>query len=345
MITGIEIEKPMDMHVHLREGQLMRDVLPYTVQDFSRALVMPNLMKPIESLSAINLYRNEIMAEASKLPGGETFKPLMTIKITKNTIPQEVRAAKDVIVAAKLYPEGVTTNSSDGVKDFKALYPIFEVLQTDEKVLCIHGEHPDAEVLSREEKFLPVLRHIASDFPKLRIVLEHVSTAAAVACVAGLPKTVAATITVHHLLITLDDVIGGMLKPHLFCKPIAKTSEDRKSLLMAAMSGISGGDRGKFFLGTDSAPHPVQSKECSSGCAGVFTAPVALPLLTSIFAEEGKIKELEAFTTHNAQRFYELYPSKEKIAIVREPMEVPGGYVEVVPFMAGRTLDWSVRRK
>ncbi|MBU6389666.1 dihydroorotase, partial [Patescibacteria group bacterium] len=240
-------------------------------------------------------------------------------------------------VAGKLYPEGVTTNSEDGVNDIPALYPVFERMAKEEFILCLHGERPGVFSLDRETAFLPVLEEIATRFPNLKIVLEHVTTEAAVELVKKLPDTVAATITVHHLYLTLDDVIGDKIRPHHFCKPVAKRPEDRAALLAAATSGNP-----KFFLGTDSAPHAVETKECEAGCAGVYTAPVAIPLLAEIFERQNALDQLEGFTSFFGAEWYGLPPNAAHITLQKQEWIVPDRCGTVVPFRAGKKLTWKV---
>jgi dihydroorotase len=259
-----------------------------------------------------------------------------------STTPATIRdAAAAGVVAAKLYPEGVTTNSGDGVRDVLALGEVFAAMSDAGLVLCLHGESPDAFCLDREERFLAeVLPGLARSFPDLRIVLEHVSTAAAVDWVRRHDGgNVAATVTVHHLLLTLDDVVGGLLAPHHFCKPVAKRPDDRAAIVAAAV----GGDP-RFFLGTDSAPHPRAAKESAHGCAGVFTAPVALPLLATVFESQGALGALEGFCSAHGAAFYGLPPNPGTVRLVREAWDVPAEIDGIVPFRAGATLPWRVDR-
>jgi dihydroorotase len=285
------------------------------------------------------VYRAKILQAAIEL-GFPYFDPLMTVKITPATTPEIVYGAKEVgAVGGKLYPDGVTTGSEGGVRDFEALYPVFAAMQSSDMVLELHGEHPGEDIfcLDREGEFLKIAGGIAQNFPKLKIVLEHLSTAEAVEFVRQ-HDNVAATITPHHLLLTLDDVVGDKLRPHHFCKPIAKRPEDRCSLIEAAVSGQS-----QFFLGTDSAPWLVEFKECAEGCAGVFNTPVALPLLAELFDREGAIDRLEGFTSINGPDWYELPLSDERLELVRESWAVPADYLGIVPLWAGRELQWQVR--
>lgn len=327
---------------------MLRLVAPMTAAHFARALVMPNLGRPVATGSAASLYRGVIRMFA---PG---FEPLMTIKLLDSTTPEVIGSAKAAgVVAAKLYPRGVTTNSDDGVSDPLALGPVYEAMQEGGMVLCLHGETPGVFCMDREAAFLDTLGELVVRYPKLKIVLEHVTTSQAVSFVLLAPETVAATITVHHLVLTLDDVVGDKIQVHHFCKPIAKTPKDRTILRRAATRGSP-----KFFLGTDSAPHLIRDKHCASGCAGVFSAPVALPILAQVFEEEGCLDALEAFTSVHGANFYGLPLNEGTIELVREPWTVPSSYrvsrVEdlhqdpavtdnrVRPLYAGRELPWKV---
>ncbi|NJC85222.1 dihydroorotase [Planosporangium mesophilum] len=337
--TSLRIRRPDDFHLHLRQHDMLRAVLPATGRHFARALVMPNTDPPVADADALARYRSEIVS-ANEWP----FEPLMTIKLTAGTGDKTVRLAGEAgAVAAKLYPRGVTTNSADGVDEVDDLYPAFAAMVDVGMVLCVHGESPDAFCLDREEAFLSaVLPRITSEFPTLRVVVEHASTAAAVRWVRDHrdrtgTSTVAATITVHHLLLTLDDVIGDLLSPHHFCKPVAKRPEDRAALVEAATSGDPA-----FFLGTDSAPHAREAKECASGCAGVFTAPVALPVLAQVFESAGALDRLERFTSVAGAHFYGLPLNEGVVTLRRERWRVPAEYHGVVPFLADRYLDWRV---
>lgn len=303
----------------------------FTEVAFARALVMPNLPTPVLSGEDALAYKADIVKVAEKLD------PLMTIKLIGKTNRETILHARDVgVIAGKVYPEGVTTNSADGVRDIRDLYPIFETMEACGMVLSLHGEDPNAFCLDREVAFLNYLEDISEAFPRLKIVLEHVTTARAVDMVKQLPN-VAATITVHHLLITLDDVLGGPLRPHLFCKPIAKRPSDRQALNQAAISGNP-----KFFLGTDSAPHVIGLKECASGCAGVFSAPVAMEVLAEVFEDLKALDKLEAFTSEYGAKFYGLPLNEGTITLNQEEWTVPEFYGPVVPFKAKETLRWKL---
>jgi dihydroorotase len=336
MEGSLTITAPDDMHVHLRDGDMLKLVCRQTSATFRRALVMPNLTPPVRVGFDVASYRERIMAAHGT--EREPFTPLMTFKVMPGMTPAEVQTCVAAgAVAGKLYPEGVTTNSQDGVRDVEASYPVFAELEKLNAVLCLHGETPGVFCMDREKAFLKDLKRIVETFPKLRVVLEHVTTGDAVRAVLEGPDTLAATITVHHLVTTLDDVVGGMLNPHNFCKPIAKRPEDMWALRHAVFDGSP-----KFFLGTDSAPHSVEAKHCASGCAGVFSAPCAMETLIEVF-EDAEVNELclEAFTSVNGARFYGLERNSEKVRYIRESWRVPdtlGG--RVVPFRAGQEVRW-----
>lgn len=349
------LSAPDDFHVHVRQGPMLSVVLPETARVFGRALLMPNIVMhqnkiegskrpppPLRTGEDLEWYRKEVMGVLDAMDPRPRFTPLFTIALTDETIPDEIIAAKAAgAIAAKVYPIGVTTNSAWGVSDFTS--PSFlvacDTLQELGMVLCLHGEVARAFCLDREKEFLHTLCYLAGRFPKLRIVFEHVSSAAAVECVKNLPYNVAATVTVHHLLLTLDDVVGDKLKPHHFCKPLAKRPEDRTAIQRVVLEGNP-----KFFLGTDSAPHDVHTKECDDGCAGVFSAPVTLPLLADFFSVNTALHKLEAFTSFFGPLFYGLDFNTRKIGLenIMREWQVPAQYGTVVPFMAGKTLSWKV---
>lgn len=333
----MRIRKIDDMHVHLRQGEMLESVLPYTAMQCERALVMPNLMPPILNANDVINYRMQIMEVLSNTKG-KFFAPLMTFKIVPSTSAAEIDGLKQAgAIAGKLYPDGVTTNSQGGVSDFKALFPVYKAMEECGMVLCLHGEMPNAFSLDRETEFLSVLKDVALNFPKLRIVLEHATTKEAIECVKSLPTNVACTLTVHHMYLTLDDVIGGGLNPHAFCKPVAKRPKDRLAIIDAALSGNP-----KFFLGSDSAPHAISAKENACGAAGVYTAPVLVPALCQIFEDYGTITKLEPFTSQFAAEFYNLPLNQHTIEIVKESWKVPETCGSVKPFLAGQTLSWKV---
>jgi dihydroorotase len=331
----LQIRKADDMHVHLRQNDMLQNVLGYTALQCGRALVMPNTTPAILTVDDLVSYRETIMAALGKQAD---FTPLMTFKVVPATTASLVQdMKKHGATAGKLYPDGVTTNSEGGVTDFEALYPAYAAMEKEGIVLCLHGEMPGVFSMDRESRFLDTLRTIASDFPKLKIVLEHATTADAIECVLSLPNHVAATLTVHHLYITLDDVIGDKLNPHVFCKPIAKRPEDRDALVKAALSGNP-----KFFLGSDSAPHLIASKENACGAAGVYSAPVLLPALCELFAKHDKLNLLELFTSVFGAKFYGLPLNETAISLVEDSWTVPEEYQGVKPFLAGSKLGWRV---
>jgi len=337
-VQELTIIRPDDWHVHLRQDGDLTATVRETARAFGRALVMPNTRPPILTADDAHGYRRSIGRAQGDLADG--IAPIMTIQIVGTTTPETVRDARDAgVKAGKLYPAGVTTNSGNGVTDLEASFPAFAAMEASGMVLCVHGELPGTFCLDREKAFLTPLIRLAKAFPKLKIVLEHVSTEIGVRAVKELlPETVGATITAHHLLLTLDDVIGDQLEPHHFCKPIPKRPEDRKALIDAA----TGGDP-KFFFGSDSAPHVKGAKECASGCAGIFSAPVALPTLVEVFEREGKLDRLEAFVSVHGARFYGLPPNQDTITLRKEPWTVPERIDKrFVPFRAGQTLSWNI---
>jgi dihydroorotase len=335
-MISLTIRRPDDFHVHVRQGDLLAPMVQATARYFKRALIMPNTNPPILTELDAFTYRELIKGVS---PAG--FEPLMTIKITPDTTQEHIHEAAGEVIAGKLYPDGVTTGSANGVRDFKALSPVFSTMEKTGMVLCLHGEDPGDDVfcLDREEAFLGTLSWILQTFPDLKVVMEHLSTAAAADFVWQYPAdNLAATVTAHHLDLTLDDVIGGKLMPHHFCKPVAKRPEDRERLIQA----VTEPGQTKFFLGTDSAPHLRGDKECDCGAAGVFTAPLALPLLAEIFERANALDRLEQFTSLNGARFYGLPLNEEQVTLVREEWTVPDQYDGVVPLRAGKTIQWKV---
>lgn len=331
----LKIRKPDDFHVHWREGKMLADVVRYTARQFGRALVMPNLKKPVATAEDVLRYRAEI---DRSLPA--SCQPLMTIKLLDSTTPNDIHAASKIgVVAAKLYPRGTTTNAETGVSSScmrsSQFKEVLREMELRDMVLSVHGEDPAVYCMDREARFLPWLEDKAARFPNLRIVLEHVSTEAGVQSVMRLPNKVAATITAHHLAITTDDVVGGKLRPHNFCMPVAKRSEDREALWNAI-------GHPKFFFGSDSAPHLRGAKECAEGCAGCFTAPIAMQLLATLFEERDKLKLLEPFTSEFGAKFYDLPLNKTSLRLARSPMMIRRTYDGVVPFGYGMQLRYSL---
>jgi dihydroorotase len=330
----ITLTMPLDMHVHLRDGEMLNIVAPLTSYSFSGALVMPNLVPPVTTLEAVKAYRHRIkMAMES-----DDFEPYMTL-FYQNYSREFLESVQDHITAIKIYPSGATTNSEGGVLSFD-IEPMRETLTAMSDlgiVLSVHGE-TQGFVMDREAEFMSVYEKLAVNFPKLKIVMEHITTRDAVKMLDRYDNLYA-TITVHHLMITLDDVAGGMLRPHLFCKPIAKRPEDRAALLQVALEAHP-----KVMFGSDSAPHPKEAKE-SCGCgAGVFTAPIALQLLCEIFEAHNKLDNLQAFISDNAQRIYGICAEYKEVVLAKRDFVVPEMYGSVVPMRAGEILTWSIER-
>jgi dihydroorotase len=331
----LTIRKPDDWHVHLRDGEMLQKVAPYTARQFARAIIMPNLMPPVTSVEAARDYRKRIL-EATP-PG---FTPLMTCYLTEAASPDEIARghAEGVWVAAKLYPAGATTNSDSGVTDIRNIYPVLARMEEIGMVLCVHGEvtDPDVDVFDREAVFIDrVLTRIVSDFPELKIVLEHITTRDAVEFVAT--GRVGATITPQHLVINRNALFAGGLRPHAYCLPVAKREEHRLAVRRAAVSGAP-----NIFLGTDSAPHARLAKESACGCAGIFNAPFALETYATVFEEEGALDKLEAFASVNGARFYDLPVNEDLVMLERWTVEVPQEIDGLVPFHAGESLPWRL---
>jgi dihydroorotase len=337
----ITLTRPDDWHVHLRDGAMLAAVLPHTARQFARAIVMPNLVPPVTTVAAARAYRERILAA---LPAGADFTPLLTCYLTDDTDPEEVARghAEGVFTAVKLYPAGATTHSAAGVTDHRRLMPVFERMAALGMPLLVHGEvaDPEVDIFDREAVFIErILDPLRRRLPELKIVLEHITTEEAVQYVAGAGPNLAATITAHHLHINRNAIFAGGLRPHLYCLPIAKRERHRHALRRAA----TGGDP-RFFLGTDSAPHAVTAKEAACGCAGIFTAPVALELYAEVFEAEAALDRLEAFAALNGARFYGLPVNAGQVRLRREPLAVPErvgtGAAAVVPFRAGERLRW-----
>ncbi len=327
----MQITKADDMHLHLREGEMLKKLLPYTSKNFKRAVVMPNLIKSITTAKQLIEYKNYIKSIAPN------FTPLMTFKITPNIKKEEIEKMKTAgAIAGKLYPQGVTTNSQDGVSNIEDLYPIFNEMSKQNIVLSIHGENPDSDVFCAEKNFLPEIVKISKNFPNLKIVLEHLSTKEAVDLVISLNNNIAATITVHHLYLSINEILGSNINIHNFCKPIAKKAEDREALQKAVLSGNK-----KFFFGSDSAPHLKEKKE-AGGLAGVYTSPYAIPLLAEFFDKYNEISKIENFLSVYGANFYNLDKNTETLSIIEKEQKIPNLIEGVVPFYAGRKLKWQV---
>ena len=331
-MDSIKIRKADDMHIHLRQGVEMRSYAQTVEKSVGRVLVMPNTLPPITTAGGLDAYRDQIRKAAPDLV------PLMTFKLSVDLTAEMTRELKRAgAIAGKLYPEGVTTNSEDGIRDIADLYPIFAEMELTGLVLCIHGESPFAPVLEREAAFLPTLVDLSEKFPDLRIVFEHVSTRDAVELIAGLPGTVAATVTVHHLLFTLDDMLANGLNPHLYCKPLIKGEPDRAAIRRVVLEGNP-----RFFYGSDSAPHPQNAKEKPLSAAGVYSAPVALPLLLEFFESNGCIQQIEKFTSEYGADFYGLPLSSDYSTWVKKSWRVPGLVDGAVPLCSGGALSWQL---
>ncbi len=326
----ITIESPLDMHLHLREGVMLQRVAPLSAAHFAGAVIMPNLLPPVETAERLAAYRQTVL---SAVPS-TTFTPYMTLFFRSYT-HAELAALRDQIIGIKLYPSGVTTNSEHGVRDIDGADATLSAMEQLGIPLLVHGE-THGFVLDREHEFLPVYDRLARRYPRLTLVMEHITTRAAVDFLDTHPN-VYATITLHHLLITLDDLAGGLLKPHLFCKPIAKRPADRDALLEAALAAHP-----RVMFGSDSAPHPLHSKEAANCCAGVFSAPVALPVLAALFAKHGALGKLQAFVSDNACRIYGITPPRKQVQLREHEWQVPVKYGDIVPFLAGERVAWHV---
>ncbi|MSO80694.1 MAG: dihydroorotase [Alphaproteobacteria bacterium] len=344
MTDRITIRRPDDWHVHLRDGAMLAAVLPATAAQFARAIVMPNLVPPVRSAADARSYRDRILAA---LPQGADFTPLMVCYLTDETDASDLAAgiADGSFVAAKLYPSGATTNSHAGVTDVRRIDGALAVLAKTGAPLLVHGEVTDhaIDVFDREAVFLDrVLAPLLARHHGLRVVMEHATTREAVAFVRAHAPRVAATITAHHLIINRNALFQGGLRPHHYCLPVAKREVHRLALREAAISGEAA-----FFLGTDSAPHPVSDKEMDCGCAGIFTALAAMELYTEVFAEEGRLDRLESFASLNGPAFYRLPPNEARVTLERRQWTLPklhkvAGGSGVVPFRAGDEVGWAL---
>jgi len=323
---------PLDMHLHLRDAVMLETVAPLTAYSFSGALVMPNLVPPVDTLEALVGYKERIMAAVPN----DYFEPYMTL-FYKNYDKAFLETVADKIIGIKLYPAGITTNSEGGVSSFdvEEMRPTLQAMSDLEIPLCVHGE-TDGFVMDREAEFMSIYELLATNFPKLKIIMEHITTKAAVDMLDKF-ENLYATITVHHLILTLDDVVGGMMKPHLFCKPIAKRPEDLDALLTVALEAHP-----KVMFGSDSAPHPQHAKESCGCAAGVFTAPIALQLLCEIFEQYDKLDNLQAFVSDNAQNIYGICPEFKEVVLEKRTFVVPQTYGGVVPMYAGEAIGWAI---
>jgi dihydroorotase len=344
----IIIRRPDDWHVHLRDGAMLDAVLPFTARQFSRAIVMPNLAVPVTTAALAADYRRKILQALPDEKTCEGFVPLMTCYLTDETSANDISQGytDGVFAAAKLYPANATTNSAHGVTNINELDAVFEGMQDIGMPLLVHGEvtDPKVDIFDREAIYIErVLILLTKKFPKLKIVLEHVTTKDAVDFVRAHQNQVSATITAHHLMLNRNDIFQGGIHPHRYCLPIAKREVHQLALREAATSGDT-----CFFLGTDTAPHPLSDKEAACGCAGIFTAVNALELYTQVFDEENKLEKLEGFASLHGSAFYGMDLNDEHVTLVRENVRIPGSIPvsdgsSIRPFRAGQTLGWKLK--
>jgi dihydroorotase len=343
MAETLTIRRPDDWHVHLRDGALLKGVLPFTARQFARAIVMPNLVPPVVTIAEAIAYKARILAA---LPPGADFTPLMTCYLTDTADPAGIARGHEagVFVAAKLYPAHATTGSAQGVTEIANIYPVLETMQRIGLPLLVHGEatDPEIDVFDREAAFIErSLSKILGDFPELRIVFEHITTEDAVGFVASAGANVAATITPQHLHLNRNAMLVGGIRPHAYCLPVAKREKHRLALRKAATSGSA-----QYFLGTDTAPHAKHLKEAACGCAGIFNAAFALESYLAVFDEESALGQFEAFASENGPRFYGLPLNQGTVTLERSEVEVPelvdANGTAIVPFHAGETLGWRL---
>lgn len=341
MESRLILTRPDDWHVHLRDEETMRVVLPDTAQRFARAIVMPNLNPPVRTVEDARAYRERILAA---LPASVNFEPLMTLYLTDNMLPEEIIRAKmcGFIHAVKYYPAGATTNSQSGVTHISRCEAVFTAMEEAGIPLLLHGEVTDGEIdiFDREAVFIERhLRGIIERFPRLKVVLEHITTRDAVEFVSSAPDNVAATITAHHLLFNRNAMFSGGIRPHAYCLPVLKRETHRQALIAAATSGNP-----KFFLGTDSAPHPRGAKESSCGCAGIYTAHAAIELYAEVFEKAGTLDKLESFASFFGADFYGLPRNRDRITLIKKPWKVPPsialGSDTLIPLCANETINW-----
>jgi len=342
MTHTITLTRPDDWHLHVRDGDALRTVVPHTAAQFGRAIIMPNLRPPVTTAAAALAYKERIQAA---VPPGVQFEPLMTLYLTDNLPFDEIKRARDAgVVALKLYPAGATTNSDAGVTDLRKTYKTLEAMQREGLLLLVHGEvtSPDVDLFDREAVFIDTqLIPLRRDFPELKIVFEHITTSEAAQYVQASDRFTAATVTAHHLLFNRNAIFTGGIRPHYYCLPVLKRETHRQALVQAATSGS-----GKFFLGTDSAPHPAHLKEHASGCAGCYTAHAAMELYAQAFDAAGALDKLEGFASFYGADFYGLPRNTGHISLRRESWTVPEGYAfgEAVlkPLGGGETLPWRM---
>jgi dihydroorotase len=342
-MTSITLIQPDDWHCHLRDNDYLRRTVADTARQFKRAIIMPNLEPPVTTLEQVRAYRARILENAPKDSG---FEPLMTLYLTESMTPAIITEAKKTgdVIACKYYPAGATTHATQGISDPTVIYPLLEQMQSVDLPLCIHGESIDknADIFDRETLFLTALQNIINHFPRLRIVLEHISTKAAVDFVKAAPKNVAATITPHHLHYNRNDLFHHGIKPHYYCRPILKRVEDQHALIQAAISGNP-----KFFLGTDSAPHSKEKKENACGCAGIYSAHAAIEFYADIFDQHNALNRLENFASIFGAEFYQKPINHDHISLVKSTWKIPDvlsfGDTCLIPMKAGETLSWKIQ--
>ena len=337
----LTITRPDDWHLHLRDGDMLKAVLPDTARQFARAIVMPNLKPPVRTVAEASAYRDRIMAA---LPEGMTFEPLMTLYLTDNTTPDEIAKAKEsgFVKAVKYYPAGATTNSDSGVSDILKVTDALEAMESVGLPLLLHGEvtSADIDMFDREAVFIDsILKPLIDKMPSLRIVLEHITTKQAAEFVTNAPDHIGATLTPQHLLYNRNAMFQGGIRPHYYCLPILKRENHREALVAAATSGNK-----KFFLGTDSAPHVTGAKEASCGCAGIYSAHAAIEFYAEAFEKANALDKLEAFASHFGPDFYGLPRNTDKITLVKDEHTVPATHAAgVTPLRANETLAWKMR--
>ncbi len=340
----ITLPKPDDWHCHLRDGHYLSTTVPHTAARFGRAVVMPNLMPPVTTIAAVQSYYQRIQ---HYIPDHTQFQPLMTLYLTEQTTPELIYQAAQHphIIGCKLYPAGATTHSQAGVHDITRLYPIFAAMERAHLPLLIHGEvtTPEVDIFDREAVFIDtVLTKLLTNFPALKVVLEHITTQYAVDFICSQTGNIGATITVHHLYLNRNDLLVGGIRPDYYCLPIVKCETDRLALLKVACSGHP-----QFFLGTDSAPHPTTAKYQACGCAGIYTAHAAIELLAELFVANNARQQLAAFASINGAQFYQLPIATEPIHLIRLPWKLPERFAfgedYVIPFFAGKTVAWQIQ--
>jgi dihydroorotase len=342
MTSQITITRPDDWHLHVRDGEALATVVPHTAAQFGRAIIMPNLRPPVTTAAQALAYKARILAA---VPAGVAFEPLMTLYLTDKLPPEEIRTAKAAgVVAAKLYPAGATTNSDAGVTDLRKIYPTLAAMQKEGMLLLVHGEvtSPEIDLFDREAVFIDQqLIPLRRDFPELKIVFEHITTREAAQYVSQSDRFLGATLTAHHLLYNRNAIFTGGIRPHYYCLPVLKRETHRLALVQAATGGNP-----RFFLGTDSAPHPAHLKEHASGCAGCYTAHAALELYAEAFDAVGALDKLEAFASFNGSDFYELPRNTARLTLSRQRWTAPEsfafGVAELKPLRGGEALAWKV---